>query len=272
VLLRLTASDPCLRVERDPVANETVLRGTGELHLRMAIERMSDQYDLKVTTGVPSIPYRETIGKAAKGHCRYKKQTGGAGQFGEVFLEIEPLPRGSGFEFANQIVGGVIPTQFIPAVEKGVRSVLNGGAIAGFPMQDVRVKVYDGKHHPVDSKEVAFVNAGRKAFLDAIANAKPLILEPVVNIEAMVPADNMGDIAGDLSSRRGRVVSTDVVSGGRMMISGQAPLAEMTDYQSRLKSVTGGEGSYNTEFANYEPAPAAIQKQLMSTFEHPEED
>ena len=272
VLLRLTASDPCLRVERDPVANETVLRGTGELHLRMAIERMSDQYDLKVTTGVPSIPYRETIGKAAKGHCRYKKQTGGAGQFGEVFLEIEPLPRGSGFEFANQIVGGVIPTQFIPAVEKGVRSVLNGGAIAGFPMQDVRVKVYDGKHHPVDSKEVAFVNAGRKAFLDAIANAKPLILEPVVNIEAMVPADNMGDIAGDLSSRRGRVVSTDVVSGGRMMISGQAPLAEMTDYQSRLKSVTGGEGSYNMEFANYEPAPAAIQKQLMSTFEHPEED
>jgi elongation factor G len=139
-------------------------------------------------------------------------------------------------------------------------------------MQDVRVKVYDGKHHPVDSKEVAFVNAGRKAFLDAIANAKPLILEPVVNIEAMVPADNMGDIAGDLSSRRGRVVSTDVVSGGRMMISGQAPLAEMTDYQSRLKSVTGGEGSYNMEFAHYEPAPAAIQKQLMSTFEHPEED
>ena len=272
VLLRLTASDPCLRVERDPVANQTVLRGTGELHLRMAIERMSDQYDLKVTTGVPSIPYRETIGKAAKGHCRYKKQTGGAGQFGEVFLEIEPLPRGSGFEFANQIVGGVIPTQFIPAVEKGVRSVLNGGAIAGFPMQDVRVKVYDGKHHPVDSKEVAFVNAGRKAFLDAIAKAKPLILEPVVNIEAMVPADNMGDIAGDLSSRRGRVVSTDAVSGGRMMISGQAPLAEMTDYQSRLKSVTGGEGSYNMEFANYKPAPAAIQKQLMSTFEHPEED
>lgn len=272
VLLRLTASDPCLRVERDPVANETVLRGTGELHLRMAIERMSDQYDLKVTTGVPSIPYRETIGKAAKGHCRHKKQTGGAGQFGEVFLEIEPLPRGSGFEFANKIVGGVIPTQFIPAVEKGVRSVLNGGAIAGFPMQDIRVKVYDGKHHPVDSKEVAFVNAGRKAFLDAIANAKPLILEPVVSIEATVPADNMGDIAGDLSSRRGRVVSTDVVSGGDMLISGQAPLAEMTDYQSRLKSVTGGEGSYNMEFANYEPAPAAIQKQLMSTFEHPEED
>jgi elongation factor G len=272
VLLRLTASDPCLRVEQDPVANETVLRGTGELHLRMAVERMSDQYDLKVTTGVPSIPYRETIGKTAKGHCRHKKQTGGAGQFGEVFLEIEPLPRGSGFEFANKIVGGVIPSQFIPAVEKGVRSVLNGGAIAGFPMQDLRVKVYDGKHHPVDSKEVAFVNAGRKAFLDAIANAKPLILEPVVNIEALVPADNMGDIAGDLSSRRGRVVSTDVASGGRMMISGQAPLAEMTDYQSRLKSVTGGEGSYNMEFANYEPAPAAIQKQLMSTFEHPEED
>ncbi len=272
VLSRLTAADPCLRVERDPVANETVLRGTGELHLRTAIERMSDQYDLKVTTGVPSIPYRETIGKTAKGHCRHKKQTGGAGQFGEVFLEIEPLPRGSGFEFVNKVVGGVIPSQFIPAVEKGVHSVLEGGAIAGFPLQDVRVKVYDGKHHPVDSKEVAFVNAGRKAFLDAIANAKPLILEPVVNIEAVVPSGNMGDITGDLASRRGRVASTDVVSADQMMVSGQVPLAEMDDYQSRLKSVTGGEGSFSMEFASYEPAPTAVQKRLMSSFEHPEEE
>ena len=272
VLSRLTASDPCLRVERDPVANETVLRGTGELHLRIAIERMAEQYSLKVTTGTPSIPYRETIGKKAKGHCRHKKQTGGAGQFGEVFLEVEPLARGTGFEFVNKIVGGVIPSQFIPAVEKGVQSVLERGAIAGFPLQDVRVIVYDGKYHPVDSKEVAFVNAGRKAFLDAVSSAKPLVLEPMVDLEIAVPADNMGDITGDLSSRRGRVVSTDAVSGGRMIISGQAPLAEMGDYQSRLKSVTGGEGSYTMEFAGYEPAPAAVQKSLMASFEHPEDE
>jgi len=272
VLSRLTASDPCLRVERDPVANETVLRGTGELHLRIAIERMAEQYSLEVTTGTPSIPYRESIGKKAKGHCRHKKQTGGAGQFGEVFLEVEPLARGTGFEFVNKIVGGVIPSQFIPAVEKGVQSVLEHGAIAGFPLQDVRVSVYDGKHHPVDSKEVAFVNAGRKAFLDAVSSAEPLVLEPMVDLEITVPADNMGDITGDLSSRRGRVVSTDAVSGGRMIISGQAPLAEMGDYQSRLKSVTGGEGSYSMEFVGYEPAPAAVQKSLMASFEHPEDE
>jgi len=272
VLSRLTASDPCLRVERDPVANETVLRGAGELHLRVAIERMSEQYSLEVSTGIPSIPYRETIGKAAKGHCRHKKQTGGAGQFGEVFLEVEPLSRGRGFEFVNKIVGGVIPSQYIPAVEKGVQSVLESGAIAGFPLQDIRVSVFDGKHHPVDSKEVAFVNAGRKAFLDAISNAKPLVLEPMVDLEISVPADNMGDITGDLSSRRGRVVSTDAVSGGRMVISGQAPLAEMGDYQSRLKSVTGGEGSYAMELAGYESAPAAVQKSLIASFERPEEE
>ncbi len=272
VLSRLTASDPCLRVERDPVANETVLRGAGELHLRIAIERMAEQYSLEVTTGTPSIPYRETIGKTAKGHCRHKKQTGGAGQFGEVFLEVEPLARGMGFEFVNKIVGGVIPSQFIPAVEKGVQSVLENGAIAGFPLQDVRVSVYDGKHHPVDSKEVAFVNAGRKAFLDAVSNAKPLVLEPMVDLEIAVPADSMGDITGDLSSRRGRVVSTDAASGGRMVISGQAPLAEMEDYQSRLKSVTGGEGSYTMEFAGYEPAPMAVQRSLMASFEHPEDE
>ena len=150
--------------------------------------------------------------------------------------------------------------------------MLENGAIAGFPLQDVRVSVYDGKHHPVDSKEVAFVNAGRKAFLDAVSNAKPLVLEPMVDLEIAVPADSMGDITGDLSSRRGRVVSTDAASGGRMVISGQAPLAEMEDYQSRLKSVTGGEGSYTMEFAGYEPAPMAVQRSLMASFEHPEDE
>jgi elongation factor G len=272
VLTKLTESDPCFRIERNPAANETVLRGMGDLHLRMAVERMSDQYAVEVETGVPTIPYRETIGKSAEGHAKHKKQTGGAGQFGEVYLRIEPLGRGEGFDFVNKIVGGVIPAQFIPAIEKGVQSVLEGGAVAGFPMQDIRVSVYDGKYHAVDSKEVAFVAAGRKAFLEAVSKAGPVVLEPIVDLEVTVPADNMGDITGDLSSRRGRVSSTDSMPGGMISIIGQVPLAEMDDYQSRLKSMTGGEGSYTLEFSAYDPAPGDVQKKLSGVFQHAEED
>jgi elongation factor G len=272
VLKKLTESDPCFRIERNPAANETILRGMGDLHLRMAVERMSDQYAVEVETAVPTIPYRETIGKSAEGHAKHKKQTGGAGQFGEVYLRIEPLGRGQGFDFVNKIVGGVIPAQFIPAIEKGVQSVLEGGAVAGFPMQDIRVSVYDGKYHAVDSKEVAFVAAGRKAFLEAVSKAGPVVLEPIVDLEVTVPADNMGDITGDLSSRRGRVSSTDSMPGGMISIIGQVPLAEMDDYQSRLKSMTGGEGSYTLEFSAYDPAPGDVQKKLSGAFHHAEED
>jgi elongation factor G len=272
VLTKLTESDPCFRIERNPAANETVLRGMGDLHLRMAVERMSVQYAVEVETAVPTIPYRETIGKSAEGHAKHKKQTGGAGQFGEVYLRIEPLGRGEGFDFVNKIVGGVIPAQFIPAIEKGVQSVLEGGAVAGFPMQDIRVSVYDGKYHAVDSKEVAFVAAGRKAFIEAVSKAGPVVLEPIVDLEVTVPADNMGDITGDLSSRRGRVSSTDSMPGGMISIIGQVPLAEMDDYQSRLKSMTGGEGSYTLEFSAYDPAPGDVQKKLSGAFQHAEED
>jgi elongation factor G len=272
VLGRLTESDPCLRLERNPSANETILRGMGDLHLRIAIERMKERYKLEVETGKPTIPYRETIVSKGEGHCRHKKQTGGAGQFGEVYLRVEPLPRGAGFEFVDKVVGGVIPSQFIPAIEKGVRQLLDGGAFAGFPMQDLRVVVHDGKHHAVDSKEIAFVTAGRKAFIDAVAKAKPVVLEPIVDIQITAPSSSMGDIAGDLSSRRGRVGSTDALSGGEISISGQVPLAEIDDYQSRLKSMTGGEGAYNIEFKSYEPAPADVQKQLSDAFQHPEDD
>ena len=272
VLGKLIESDPCLRIERNPAANETVLRGMGDLHLRMAVERMSDQYAVEVETGVPTIPYRETIARSAEGHSRHKKQTGGAGQFGEVYLKVEPMGRDEGFEFVNKIVGGVIPNQFIPAIEKGVQSVLEGGAVAGFPMQDIRVTVYDGKHHAVDSKEVAFDAAGRKAFLEAIEKAKPLVLEPIVELEVIAPNGNMGDITGDLSSRRGRVSSTDSMPGGMISIKGQVPLAEMDEYQSKLKSVTGGEGSYNMEFSAYDPAPGDVQKKLSAAFQHPEEE
>jgi elongation factor G len=203
VLHRLTAEDPCLKIEHNSQANETVMRGLGELHLKTMLDKVAAQYKLELDTRPPSIPYRETIIAKAEGHSRHKKQTGGAGQFGEVFLRIEPLARGAGFEFLDQTKGGVIPNQFIPAVEKGVRAVLDDGFVAGYPLQDVRVIVYDGKHHPVDSKEVAFVSAGRKAFMDALGKARAIVLEPIVNVDVVVPEGNMGDIAGDLSARRG---------------------------------------------------------------------
>src|SRR5690606_29626392 len=181
-LHKLTAEDPSLVVEHNAQNNETVLRGMGELHLRLVLERIKDEFGLDLKTQPPKIAYRETITRSAEGHHRHKKQTGGAGQFGEVFLRVEPLPRGTGFEFANEVVGGAIPGQYIPAVEKGVRQVLSEGAIAGYPIEDVRVTVYDGKHHPVDSKEVAFIQAGRRAFLDAISKAAPIVLEPIAKL------------------------------------------------------------------------------------------
>jgi elongation factor G len=271
-LEKLSEEDPCIKIERDSAANETVLRGLGDLHLRTAIERMEEQYNVSVKTKPPTVPYRETITKKAEGHHRHKKQTGGAGQFGEVYLNVEPLERGTGFEFANKVVGGVIPSGFIPSVEKGVRQLLGTGAVAGFPIQDVRVSVFDGKYHSVDSNEISFITAGRKAFIDAISKARPIVLEPIVNIEITIANDHMGDITGDLSSRRGRVSNTDVLSGGMVTVKGQVPLAELTDYQSRLKSMTGGEGSFTMEFSHYEQTPATIQKEMVRKFENKESD
>ena len=267
---KMSQEDPCLQVERDAAANETVLRGLGELHLRTALERMEEVYNVTVDTKPPTIPYRETVTKKAEGHHRHKKQSGGAGQFGEVFLRIEPLQRGTGFQFVDKVVGGVIPNTFIPSVEKGVRQAYENGAIAGFPMQDIQVTVYDGKHHAVDSNEISFVTAGRKAFTEAVSNARPIVLEPIVDIEVTIPNDNMGDITGDLSSRRGRVSNTDVLSGGMVSISGQVPLAELADYQSKLKSMTGGEGSYTMHLSHYDPIPSNLQKELVKQFEQRE--
>ncbi len=265
-LQKISAEDPCFRVEHNAVLNQTVIRGLGDLHLRVILEKMKERYNVEVNTSTPKIAYRETITKPADGHHRHKKQTGGAGQFGEVYLKVEPLNRGSGFEFVNKIVGGVIPQQFIPAVEKGVRQVLEQGAIAGYPMEDVRVTVYDGKYHTVDSKEVAFVAAGKKAFLDAVNKASPIVLEPIVDISVTVPQNNMGDITGDLSSKRGRINGTNALAGGMVTVTGQVPLSELSTYQSELKSVTGGTGVYTMEFSHYDPVPGQIQQQLMSEF------
>jgi elongation factor G len=275
VLHRLVAEDPGLHVEHDPTTHEAVIRGLGETHLTRVLEKMREQFRLDVETHPPSIAYRETITTPAEGHYRHKKQTGGSGQFGEVYLRVEPLARGAGFEFVDAVKGGVIPNSFIPAVEKGVRQAMEVGSVAGFPMQDVRVTVYDGKNHPVDGKEIAFITAGKKAFQDAAAKARPIVLEPIVNVELTAPDSAIGDVSGDFSARRGQI--TGHVSGevgtrcGMISVVGHAPLAELDSLQSRIKSLTGGQGSYTLEFSHYEQVPPNVQ-QKMAAEHHPEQD
>ena len=272
ILTKLVDEDPCLKVEHVATTNETVVYGLGDLHLRVLLERLTDVYKCEVNTRPPRIAYRETITQPAEGHHRHKKQTGGAGQFGEVFLKVEPLPRGAGFEFVDQVKGGAIPGQFIPAVEKGVRQVLDTGVIAGYPVKDVKVIVYDGKSHSVDSKDIAFATAGRKAFVDAMLKAGPIVLEPIANVEITAPEENIGDITGDLSSKRGQVSGTRSLQAGALAVIGQAPLSELASYQARLNAMTGGRGSYTLEFSHYEPVPPTVQHQLVSQYKVKEEE
>jgi elongation factor G len=272
ILTKLVDEDPCLKVEHVATTNETIVYGLGELHLRVLLERLRDVYKFEVNTRPPRIAYRETVTAPAEGHHRHKKQTGGAGQFGEVFLKIEPLPRGGGFEFVDQVKGGTIPNQFIPAVEKGVREALTVGVIAGYPLVDVKVIVYDGKHHSVDSKEIAFITAGRKAFMAAVRAARPIVIEPIVDIEISAPGAATGDITGDLSSRRGQVGGTHNGNVGTMIIRGQAPLAELAGYQSRLNAMTAGQGRYTLALSHYEAVPPAVQQQLVSQYQAHDED
>ncbi|MED5621631.1 elongation factor G [Ideonella sp. BN130291] len=272
ILQKLIDEDPCLKVEHVATTNETIVYGLGELHLRVLLERLRDVYKFEVNTRPPSIAYRETITAPAEGHHRHKKQTGGAGQFGEVYLRVEPLPRGAGFEFVDQVKGGTIPGQFIPAVEKGVREAIASGVIAGYPLVDVRCVVFDGKHHSVDSKEIAFVTAGRKAFIAAVKEARPIVLEPIVNVEITAPDAAMGDITGDLSAKRGLISGTTNGVAGSMIVRGQAPLSELSGYQSRLNAMTSGQGRYTIEFSHYDPVPPNTQQQLMGQYKVKDEE
>ncbi|WP_369958594.1 elongation factor G [Pseudomonas benzenivorans] len=265
VLHRLLAEDPCVRLDYHPSTQETVLRGMGELHLRYLLDRLTSTYKLEVQTQPPRVPYRETITRAAEGHCRHKKQTGGAGQFGEVFLRVEPLPRGAGFEFVDTVKGGVIPAQFIPSVEKGVRSVLEAGPLAGYPVEDLKVTVYDGKSHAVDSKDIAFQAAGRKAMLDALRAARCIALEPIANIEITTPESKLGDITTDLVGRRGQVLGSEAQAQGLALVRGQVPLAELDGYGGRLKSITAGQGAYSLELSHYSPVPQDVQQRLAAS-------
>ncbi|MBP6665973.1 MAG: elongation factor G [Ottowia sp.] len=269
---KLVAEDPCLKLEHLAQTNETVVYGLGELHLRMLLERLRDVHKFEVDTRPPRIAYRETITQNAAAQYRHKKQSGGAGQFGEVHLRIEPLPRGAGFEFVDQVKGGTIPGQFMPAVEKGVREALAEGVIAGYPVHDVRVIVHDGKHHAVDSKEIAFVTAGKRAFQAAIREAKPVVLEPIAQVQIAAPESAMGAITGDLSARRGMVSGTDSGQLGQLTVNGQAPMAELADYQTRLNAMTAGQGRYSLALSHYEVVPPGVQQQLMGQHKVQDED
>ncbi len=265
---KLCEEDPCFKVLRDQQTKELVISGLGDLHLRVILEKMERNFNLSVHTKEPKIPYRETITAKAEGHYRHKKQTGGAGQFGEVYLRIEPAERDSDppLDFSWDIFGASIPGQFEPAVHKGINDVMQSGVVAGFPLQDIKVSIYDGKHHPVDSKEVAFRAAGKGAFIDAVQKAKPVLLEPIVNMEITVPSENMGDITGDLASRRGRVQGQDMLAGNFIVIKAQVPLSEVTQYNSQLKSVTGGRGSYSMALSHYELVPSNVQQQVVAAY------
>jgi elongation factor G len=272
-LERLSEEDLCFKTTRDPQTKELVAHGLGELHLRIVLEKMEKRFKLAVNTKEPKIPYRETITGKAEGHYRHKKQTGGAGQFGEVYLRVEPAERNSDppMQFSWDIFGGSVPGQYEPAIIKGINDVMQSGVVAGFPLQDVKVSVYDGKYHPVDSKEVAFRAAGKGAFIDAVSKAKPALLEPIVNMEVTIPAENVGDITGDLSSKRGRVVGQEMLPGNFIVIKAQVPLSEVTQYTSQLKSVTGGRGSYAMTLSHYEPVPPNVQQQIVAAHKKAQE-
>lgn len=264
---KLMAEDPCFAIERISATNQTVMRGLGELHLRVISEKFKHA-GIELLTTTPKVAYKETITARAEGHHRHKKQTGGAGQFGEVFLRIEPLPadHATGFEFVNDTVGGTIPRQFIPAVEKGVRQVLTEGAVAGYPISGVCVRVYDGKYHDVDSKEIAFLTAGRRAFIDAVQKARPVLMEPYVTLEITAPSRYLGDIAGHLSTKRGRVQSSEVVAGDVCVVKAQAPLGELQNYSNELKSMTGGAGAYSLDYSHDERTPPQVQQAVVSAY------
>ena len=272
-LQKLAEEDPSFHIEHHVELNETVLLGLGDVHLKVMLERLRTRFQVEVKTAPPRIAYRETISIEAEGHHRHKKQTGGAGQFGEVTLRVRPLARGEGFRFLDATKGGSIPHNFMPAVEKGVRLVLAQGAVAGFPLQDLEVSAIDGKHHPVDSKEIAFVSAGKFALLDAISKAKAIVLEPIVELTVTMPDAAMGNVSTGLASKRARVSGTDAGAPGELVLHAQVPMSELGDYQNELKSQTAGQAIYGIEFSHYEPVPAAVQIRLTQAYrpKHEEE-
>ncbi len=271
-LAKLLAEDPTLERDRVAATGDLVLRGLGDIHLRVKLRMLKDRYGVEVDTRTPKVAYKETITANAEGHHRHKKQSGGSGQFGEVYLRIEPAvgeeaeESPDGFVFVDDTFGGSVPKQFLPAIEKGVRRVMGEGAIAGYPMYNIKVSVYDGKHHAVDSKEIAFVTAGRRAFIDAVKKAKPVLLEPFVKLHITIPSDLIGDVSSDISGKRGRILGTDMLPGDQSLLEAEAPLSEVMSYTNQLKSISGGTGSYEMEYSHDERTPANVQADVVKAF------
>jgi elongation factor G len=262
-LARLVEEDPTLHVDRDAHTGQFLLTGMGELHIRIAANRLKRMFHLEIDLSRPKVPYRETITRKVENvEGKLKKQTGGKGMYGVCYLSVEPMPRGGGFEFVDEIVGGAIPRNLIPAVEKGVVEGLPHGPLAGFPVVDIRVRCIDGKHHAVDSNEMAFKLAGSFGFKAATEQAKPTLLEPVMDVEVAIPDEHMGDIIGDLNSRRGRVQATESRGSGSV-IKAQVPMSEMLEYASVLTSLTGGKGAFHMDFSHYEEVPAALRDRII---------
>jgi elongation factor G len=262
---RLEEEDPTIRYARDPQTHELLLSGQGQLHIEVTVAKLKRRFGVEVNLKPPRIPYRETVTARAEAHGRHKKQTGGHGQFGDCKIRIEPLPRGSEFEFVDEIFGGAIPRQFIPAVEKGIQESRMRGYLAGYPVVDFRVVLYDGQYHDVDSNELSFKTAGSLAFKDAMTKARPTLLEPVMNVEVYAPSDYAGDLMGDLNGRRGRIAGMEP-RGGMTVIKAQVPMAEMLTYEQHLTSVTGGRGSYHMEFSHYDEVPVHQQQKIIAAY------
>jgi elongation factor G len=262
-LQRLREEDPTIQYGRDPQTKELLLSGQGQLHIEVTVAKMKRRFGVDVNLKLPRIPYRETITAATEAHGRHKKQTGGHGQFGDCKIRVEPLPRGADFEFVDDIFGGAIPRQFIPAVEKGIQEARQRGYLAGYPMVDFKVTLFDGSFHPVDSNELSFKLAGRLAYLDAMSRAKPTLLEPIMNVEVYAPSEFAGDLMGELNSRRGRISGMES-RGAMTVIRAQVPMAEMLTYEQALTSATGGRGSYQMEFSHYEEVPAHLQQKIIA--------
>jgi elongation factor G len=269
---RLREEDPTIQIRKDPQTKETVVSGMGRAHVEIVAERLKRKFGVEVMLKTPRVPYKETIkARVREVQGRHKKQTGGRGQFGDCWIHMEPMPRGGGFEFSNQIVGGSIPRNFIPAVEKGIVEAMERGAIAGCQVVDLKVILYDGSSHSVDSSEMAFKLAGRLAFRKAMTQARPTLLEPIMTVEVTAPGECMGDIVGDLNSKRGRVLGIDS-KGRNQAVKANVPLSEMLEFDPRLRSITGDRGDYNMEFSHYEEVPAHIQEKIVAESKPVEED
>jgi elongation factor G len=270
-LSKLHEEDPTFTAAYDPVIRQTIISGLGDLHLDIMIEKLKEKFGVELEREKPRIPYRETIRATASAEGKYKKQTGGRGQFGVALLRLEPVERGSGFEFANEVVGGNIPSKFIPAVEKGVKERMEKGVLAGYPVVDVKVAVYDGKYHPVDSSEMAFKMAGSIGFRLAASDARPVLLEPIYNITVTVPDEYLGDVMSDVSSRRGKIRETGQ-QGRYQVVTAQVPLSELYKYSTHLRSITQGRGFYEQEFSHYEEVPGDVQAKVVAESEAPEDE